>query len=725
MKKISKKSIINTAWCLLFVMIIAGLFLVSSNWEFVKCTKRLVEEIDYYKNFLWPNLYGYANALLGVTLLVSCILYMECTIEVEMKLDEKEKLLIKNVAMISLSVVGVIYIFSGICLLKSLNPIMLVLTIAIIFAIYCVACNVKELKVLITQDVNIDELWSAVSLRINIMLAVVLGCVILCFAPLNKEIKEAREQYEKVNSQRIEYCFGHIQGFEDNRVTVKVEFVNMYGPSGRSYDIEQLKQEYTNYKTGKGSWSNLWLFCQDSIDAQLESQVLEMDFSDYPYNEGYYDELADYYVIKNRGDYDEYYDTLYDRLNDLKYFCACVEAELNLRGLTLRELNDSYMGNGYLGDKYINMKYQSATPEQVLEACNSFAKKKEPLDGSKPQLEEVASINLSMDVGIGDRTQDVSIVETNGYNISKIKWIDMSESGQGKSAVMDKEERIIQNNGYKLYVYVDVPVICDISQDVAPTIEGIEPSDIYIDWEYDEKYNQLLVIVIFEASPENQLEYRALEINLDYFSPDEPVTACEIYQYGLCYTVEDVNWQTYAVESGEKKDYAGETFVVDNTCYVANIKLVPKEGVSLDGLEYLHYQENLSGKYVQDGVRIYEYDENTHKDVAAGQYPTAYFKKSSENGQECIWISLPYYQVYTTGVNGDVVNSFAENNYVYVMEGGKVKFKDKPKLEYNLAKYEVTNLEGNYVSVPGAWLKENSIPMPGEPVEITGYFEER
>lgn len=725
MKKISKQSIINTAWCFLFVVIIAGLFLVSLNWGFVKCTKGLVEEIDYYKNFLWPNLYGYANALLGVTLLVSCILYMECTIEVEMKLDEKEKLLIKNVAMISLSVVSVIYIFIGICLFKSLNPIMIVLAIVIIFAIYCVACNVKELRELINQEVNIDKVWSVVSLRINIMLAAVLGCVILCFATLNKEINEAREQYKKVNSQRVEYCFGHIQGFEDNRATVKVEFVNMYGPSGRIYDIEQLEQEYTNYKTGKGSWSNLWLFCQDSLDVELESQVLEGGFSDYPYNEVYYDELADYYVAENRHDHEEYYDTLYDRLNDMKYFCACVEAELNLRGLTLREINDSYEGKGYLSDEYINMKYQSATPEQVVEACRSFAQKKEPLDGSKPQLEEVTSINLSMDVGIGDRIEDVSIVETNGYNISKIKWIDMSESGQGKSAVMDEKERIIQNNGYKLYVYVDVPVICDISQDVAPTIEGIEPSEAYIDWEHDEKYNQLKVVVKFEASLENQLEYRALAINLDYFTPDEPVAACEIYQYGLCYTVEDISWETYDVESGERKDYVDETFAVDSTCYVANIKLVPKEGVSLDGLEYLYYQENLSGRYVQDGVRIYEFDESKHKEPVTGQYPTAYFKKLSENGQECIWISLPYYQVHTTGVNGDVVNSFAENNCVYVMEGGKVKFKDKPKLEYEFTKHVVTDLEGNYVSVPQAWLNENSIPMPGEPVVITGYFEER
>ncbi|MBE5954483.1 MAG: hypothetical protein E7257_10110 [Lachnospiraceae bacterium] len=725
MKKISKNSIINIVWCLLFVMIIVGLFLVSSNWEIVKCTRELAEEIDYYKNFLWPNLYGYVNALLGVTLLVSFIFYMECTIDGEMKLDEKEKLLIKNVAMIGLCVVGVIYIFIGFCLLKSINPIKIVLAIAIIFAIYCVACNAKELRELINQDVNIDEVWSVVSLRINVMLVAVLGCAILCFAPMNKEINQAREQYEKVNSQRVEYCFGHIQGFEDNRATVKVEFVNMYGPSGRIYDIEQLEQEYTNYKTGKGSWSNLWLFCQDSLDVELESQVLEGGFSDYPYNEVYYDELADYYVAENRRDYEEYYDTLYDRLNDMKYFCACVEAELNLRGLTLRELNDSFMGNGYLSDEYINMKYQSATPEQVVEACNSFAKKKEPIDGSKPQLEEVTSINLSMDVGIGDRTQDVSIVETNGYNISEVKWIDMSVSGQGKSGVMDGKERIIKNNVYKLYVYVDVPVICDISQSVAPAIEGIVPSEAYIDWEHNEKYNQLKVVVKFEASPESQLEYRALAINLDYFTTGEPVTACEIYQYDLCYTVEDVSWQTFDVESGELKDYAEETFVVDNTCYVENIKLMPKEGVSLDGLEYLYYQENLSAKYVQDGVRIYEFDESKHKEPVAGQYPTAYFKKSSENGQECIWISLPYYQMHTTGVNGDVVNSFAENNYVYVMEGGKVKFKDKPKLEYEFTKYVVTDQEGNYVSVPGAWLNENSIPMPGEPVVITGYFEER
>lgn len=711
MKKISKDSIINTVWKLLFIVIILGAVIICDRLDSVRCIASLVEEQDYYVNFLWPRYYGYISAFLGVTIFIAALFYVECIMDVELKLDSREKLIIKNVTLTAICVVSTIYILINILFLKSFNVLMIILAVAIVFAIFCMAVNHREYKKQEHEETNLAMLWDLANFRVNVILVAVVCCAALCFAPLPKAVAEAKEQYEDINNERINYCFGHIQGFEVNRATVKLEFVNMYGTSGRDYDMELLEQEYTNYKTGKGSWSNLWLFCQDSLDIQLKSQILMGGFSNYPYFEDYWN-MAEYYVTDS--DRVENFEKLYDRLNDMEYFAACVEAELNINGLTLREINDSYefMEDG----SYVDMEYETATPEQVVEACRSFAAKQEPLDGSQPMIDEVDVIDLSIDVGIGDKISDVSIVEGNGCVVDKVTWLDMELAGQGKYAVMSNDERVQDGKTYKLYVYVDVPLTKYISEDIVPTVEGVDAEEIAIDWEYEEKANQFKVDIKFVAAVSNQVDYKSFGIRLDYFTYDEQLTDCKIEGNENSYIIDEISWQTFDAQTGAVEDYSEATFSVDNKCYIANIKLIPSGGASFDDVEYLYYQ---------DGVMIYEYDESQTKEPGVGVYPTAYFKRATEDGQECMWICLPYYQVYTTGVDGDVVNHFGDNNYVYVMEGGSVKFKDKPKLDYDLTKYQVTDLEGNAIAVPKARLDDENIKMQAQPIVITGYFEER
>lgn len=719
MKKLNKEKILNIAWSLIFVVALAWLLVVSLNFSGVICLDKLVENKEYYINFLWPKMYGYLGAFLGISFFLAGFYYAECVMDVEMKFDKREEHLVKGLSSLIVIISSVVYISVGVLYFKSFSGLMVFLGVVVVFSIFSILSNYKEYKKYEKEQVeeakkqdaeadDKDKLWDSVNLRINLFLALVVCCAALFFASFSKNVQEARNEYNVLSKYRVNYCFGHIPGFEENRATAKVEFVNMYGSSGRVYSLEQLEQEYINYRTGNGSWSNLWQFCQDSIAIELDSQVMYETFSSYPYLEEY-GAIRKYYTDEEENSSEYYAETL-DKLGDLEYFCACIEEELNAKGLTLRELNDS---SEFVDEDY---PYESATPEQVVEACQSFALKVEPVDGSVAQTEVIDSIDLSIDVGIGEVLSEVSITEKNGMMISKVTWLDLDLASQGKYAVIgEQREKIISGEGYKVLVYVDLPLTAQIAEDIELTIEGVDTEQLYIDWEYD-KNNQLLIEFTFYANPENQVEYKAMEVKFDWFLPDEALSDCNISQLEVAYNIEDVSWQTFDAETGMVEDYSGDTFSGDNKCYIANIKLVPYEDISFDKVNCIFFGAN---------INVYEYNQSTVKEPEVGVYPTAFFKKLSEDGQDYILVYLPYYQAYTTGVDGDVVNKYGENNYVYLVEDGILRIKDKPKLDYEFVSYKVTDVDGNKVWVPEGSLSDNEVPMPAKPIVVTGYFEKR
>jgi len=84
---------------------------------------------------------------------------------------------------------------------------------------------------------------------------------------------------------------------------------------------------------------------------------------------------------------------------------------------------------------------------------------------------------------------------------------------------------------------------------------------------------------------------------------------------------------------------------------------------------------------------------------------------------------IPYYMAQTTGVDGDVINTGNEGNYVYLVEGGILRFRDRPKYKYQVYEYRVTDYDGTTVDVGKDLMMEQAFMMPAHPVIVTGYFE--
>lgn len=711
MKKSKFKKIIDVAWVVIFIATMLMLFFVANNTNSLTCLVDLVEKKDYYENFLWPALYEYVAIGLGVVTLTSGFIYAECFMDSEVKPDSRYALVIKNVSLVTTAAANVIFIICNIVCLKNVSVLLLFLLLVVIFAVISVAMNIKSYRES-DDEGTIDEIWRPGSFRINILTVAILLSTFILSGVISKEIGSAKLDYNIINDERIELCFGHNQYTEGNRATVKVEFVNMYNQSGREYSMDVLEQEYTNYKKGEGSWSNLWLFCQDSIDIELKNQMTTGIYGRCIYDDSYR-YLSEYYFPKNQ--YEDNYaikELRTDKLDDIIYFTVCVEEELNLQGLTLRQLNDSADLNEDLPE-YVNLKYETATTQQVVDACHSFAKKREPVDGGQTSIGLVESADFTMEVGIGVRVGDIQITEAHGYNISDVKFYKLY--GTSSYDEVSNGHKLEADKKYKVSVYLDFPIAYNIKNNLELSLTGMEYSSIQLSADSGKEVNQVIVDIYFVTSIENDMECKGVEIGLAPVSEETILSECEAGDKSRYCDSTYCGWQVYDFETGTVSDYTSDSIALDNTCYIAMVKVTPNSDVSFEYVELV---------YLGSNINIYKYDEEKHS-YKPKQYPKPYFVRMEEEGEEYLMAYIPYFQVYSTGVDGDLVNEYSDGNYVYLPEGAAVRFRDRPKLGYESYNYTAADFAGRDLNLSKDLLNDNKIYMPGYPITVTGYFQSK
>jgi len=710
MKK--KRNIKDIIWTIILVVLVIIMLLAIPLYDKSMCLAKLVEDKAYYVNHLWPKLYTHVNIFFIIPLITATFYHSERIMDLDEKVGAKEELAIKNSALGMISALGVTYTLVCTFGLKLINLSVIAFVAVVIFAIMSIKHNYKEYKD-IDEDVTIDDIWGGVGTRLNVWLGIIVVLSVILFNTMTRNAFDAREEYMKVCDDKVKLCFGHIQDFEENLATVKVEFVNMYGDSDREYTLEQLEQEYTNFKTGKGSWSNLWYFCEESLDIELKTQSSLEELDDrilYDYQTtslwGYYYPEEDYGYDgreqrRNDGN---------DKFYDIVYFTVCVEEELNLNGLTLRQLNDSVDLNEELPD-FFELEYESATREQVVEACHSFATKKEPVDGSEPAFDKVESLDLQINANPGMRISEMEITESKGLDIDRIDWF--YAVGVDSYSYINSETRYEHDEKYMISLYFKLPLAYDVADELALSLEGVKYKSIEIDEEYDGGLNEIKVDIKLEEAGVEEQTFKGVQIGIESTEPGTDVVDCKGWDESRVCDSEYIGWKVYDIKTGQATDYEAEKFSEENQCYIATIKVTPEKGITFADVEVVYYGNKVS---------IYEYDSSIH-DYKAGEYPKPYFERVNEDGEEYILAYVPYFMAYTTGEYGDLWNQFNYTNYVYLPEGAGFNIYDRPNLGYDYVKNGVTDFDGNEIDVEKSSDTDITIYMPGEPIIVTGYFE--
>lgn len=736
-KTFNIKGLINGLWCILFVLIVLLSLILKNNIDSIICIKQGLIEQEYYKEFLWPAIYSRVNNILALITFVCGAIHIKSLMDLNSNSGQKGELLTTNIVAIAETIVGTAYTVVTIFCLKCFSYINVVIICAIIFAIFSVFYNTKTYKDLDKErEQNKDwapelEVWKPAGGQISIILIAVIVAFILNLTHILKGVEAAKKDFGQVCQDKIELCFGHMQGIEDNRATVKVEFVNIYGEAGTEYSLEQLEQEYTNYKQGGDNWETLLRFCNESIEIELPYHMLDISTEVYPYAEKY-GSLKQYFCEDDYDRDDEARRETNDKLGDGRFFAACVEQKLNRDGLTLRQLNDSSM----TGDSplhYYELEYESATTHQVKEACASVATEMGEAGGEGTLVE---SIDLSITYEIGDAVGDVSVTETNGYNVNAPKWYVYEEKNNGTGDYIEISNSTFLEAGkkYKLNLLVKFPMLYGAPEDVQVNVDGLTVESIKVQkatynppivQNGKEAYDEVLIMIYFEAS-ENSMPVKVLDIGFDAFRPYEGVAVSgPTDESDLC-TGECVKWSVYNLKSGTVTPYWKDTFSEDILCYIASIKITADQGDSLEHVESI-FVDNF---YFRAALSVPEYNKEQHE-YKGGTYPKAYFEKHLDGDQEYIMLYLPYYRVASTGVNGDVrttyhMNGYDYGNYIYVVEGSGVPVENYHKMEYEFVRYEVTDSNGEVVYleyVDYETTGKRGFITPAYPITITGYFE--
>ncbi len=736
-KTFNIKGLISGLWSVLFVLIVLLSLIFRNNFDSVICIKQGLIEQEYYKEFLWPAIYSRVNNILAIITFVCGAIHIKTQMDFNSNSGQKGELLATNIAVIAEIIAGIAYTVITIICLKSFSFLNVILICAIIFAIFSVFYNTKTYKDLDKErEQNKDwapelEVWKPAGGQISIILIAVIVAFILNLTHILKGVEAAKKDFGQVCQDKIELCFGHMQGIEDNRATVKVEFVNIYGEAGTEYSLEQLKQEYTSFKQGGDNWETLLRFCNESIEIELPYHMLDISTEVYPYAEKY-GSLKQYFCEDDYDRDDEARRETNDKLGDGRFFAACVEQKLNRDGLTLRQLNDSSM----TGDSplhYYELEYESATTHQVKEACASVATEMGEAGGEGTLVE---SIDLSITYEIGDAVGDVSVTETNGYNVNAPKWYVYEEknNGTGDYIEISNSTFLEAEKKYKLNLLVKFPMLYGAPEDVQVNVDGLTVESIKVQkatynppivQNGKEAYDEVLIMIYFEAS-ENSMPVKVLDIGFDAFRPYEGVAVSgPTDESDLC-TGECVEWSVYNLKSGTVTPYWKDTFSEDILCYIASIKITADQGDSLEHVESI-FVDNF---YFRAALSVPEYNKEQHE-YKGGTYPKAYFEKHLDGDQEYIMLYLPYYRVASTGVNGDVrttyhMNGYDYGNYIYVVEGSGVPVENYHKMEYEFVKYEVTDSNGEVVYleyVDYETTGKRGFITPAYPITITGYFE--
>jgi len=393
-KKNNADKIINILW-LLAVAFTGFCLLKTAESIGLKCIVDLVEQKEYYQDFLWPSIYNRASkATLGVVI-VALFIYINSITNLELVPKGRSTLLIKNIAFVATSMALAVYMLFVILYLKGYSYWMIPMALVIVIGLGCTIRNIVIYKKLdseknidddktadvdekVDTDENIDTIWKPVIVRLNIMLVTVLVCFFFVLADFKTRVDNARISYDELNEDIIDIGFGHECGMERNRAIVKLQFVNLYNETGRQYSMEVLEKEYANYKNGTGSWSTLWQFCRESIDIELDWDNEKMTHTKKPY---WVDAQADgcmaehYLGKKYRYDEDEYNKLKIDLFMDIASFTSAVEEKLNAKGLTLNQSNDTSADERKYNRDFWRT-YTTASEEEVYLACEAVASEK-------------------------------------------------------------------------------------------------------------------------------------------------------------------------------------------------------------------------------------------------------------------------------------------------------------------------------------------------------------
>ncbi|MBQ8412056.1 MAG: hypothetical protein IJX12_00320 [Lachnospiraceae bacterium] len=728
-KKETEKNMLDRVWIILFVVLVIGSLIYnipSLQW----CLAKGVVGQDYYKNFLWPEMYGYVNLIYAIVSAVCGGVYWSAATDISIGVSHKSRIHIKNMCIVMTAITGGIYGTVGILYFKNVSLLTIVIGLVIILAVVSIVINVRAYNNL-SKDRSLREIIKPVITRLAVIVIAMVGGIVCLGVFLPKIKKDVDIHYNNLCNRIVSIGFGHEVGVENNRGLVKYEFVRMYGDSGREYDLEQLKEEYANFLSGEGSWNNLWYFCHESADVELESQKINIYTGFYPYSESLYDPknvLADYYDIRGNKNSEERYDAIEEKLGDLNFFCICVEEELNKNGLTI--YHEEFSGDD-LSNGIIETEYKSATKEELLAACQSFATNIEPVDGEKIEQEYADAIDVSLDFKFGMPWAQLQVSEKHGYMIRRC-YVSEYDSINKKYVPLTGDDTVIDNSTYKVTLYIGLPSAGEVAEKINVSIDGVNVNDITVGQDKgisSDVKNRVKIEFTFTAKVDETSSIGSLVVGYEHFRPGYFLGDAMPYDESELCAVDSLEWNVYDVEKGVLVPYEADSFTEENLCYVAVMKIVPCGKASFEEVENL----NLYNFYFSDRLNVSEYDEDIHK-YTAGSYPKAYFEKYLGD-EEYILLYLPYYQCETIGANGYLqsaytINGYEYGDYIYVPEESRIRLDIKSEPTYESIRYEIRKNDGTEVTGDQVNIYEDrnyyDIPtllMPAYPIEITGYYE--
>lgn len=730
--KKSIKSILNIIWTIMFIVLAVGSITINNSPNLQICLAKGAELQDYYMNFLWPGLCGKVNIMYTIIVAVCGLVYFNAVTDISVGLSDRSVIHIKNISIVITAVTGGIYGAVGILYFKSVSAVTVVIGLMLVLAVVSLVANLIEYSRLDKEE-TVLAVMKPVAVRLVVFIVAIGVCGVWLLKPLPEMKKETDKYYNAVYKRLVGISFGHLEDVETNRALVKYEFVRRYSDSGREYDLEQLKAEYSNYLSGEGSWSNLWYFCHDSVAIELDSQQIEIYKEFYPYHDGptvaFKDEsfIFEYFNIKGRSR-DEKITALEDKLGDLEFFCVCVEEELNSKWLTLRQEGDS-SGGGF-EDQFSELDYNTATKDEIIAACDSFEANVESAGEGQVEVECADILDISMEINVGKPWQQSTVVEKHGYSIGGC-YMERYDDIRNKYVDVLDGDSIVEDVDYIVTLYVKLPTHTKVAEHVDASIEGVNAYYVKVK-NYNDVHNYIEVEYRFTTKAMEDTSVDSITVGYKHIRPGYHMYDVEPYDTNPICTIDSMEWSVYDVERGALEPYTEDAFSEENLCYVAAVKIIPDVDVTFDELENVNIFDDY---FFEEEFSVPEYDEKLHKYIA-GTYPKAYYEKHIDGDEEYIMLYLPYYRAETKGEDprGDVYSVYGlgrveKERYIYVIEGSKVKIEETSAIGAEVVRYEVKKIDGTIASTDEVNVFEDpdyyhqpAFVMPAYPIEITGYY---
>ena len=526
-KKIDK--IINMVWLLAVALVVVVLFRTSENFG-LKCMVDIVEQREYYVEFLWPAIFNkVCKSALGV-IVVALVIYIQSMMDFDLDHKSRTFAYIRNIAYITVSLTLVGFVLFTTLYMKGYSYWMILFGVVILLSICLTIKNVVTCKSMErvnadessdveaedavddmektdskedSDESRLDDIWVPVLKRFNFMLVAVGICCFFFCVNIKGNIDIAKASHYELNKEIIELGFEHEIGMEDNRALVKVQFVNLYTDTGRQYSLEILEDEYENFINGSGTWSNLWQFGRDSIDIELDSEYdITNDFVNLLYPTNVPDVVAEYYLgtdreYKKETGNNDYKSAVGDMFMDAAAYTFMVENNLNAKGLTMRQSNDSSADERANDAKFWEV-YTSATKEDIYIACDEVYR-----GIITPELcVDMMDIEVN-NVGAGDiKDASIQIADENivisDYDFYELERIDGRDYKGDHISPIDGV--LVENQTYLIRVILELPVYATVDEDTLDVnVEGLDEEKVLCGVEKKATHVKVTVDIKFRA----------------------------------------------------------------------------------------------------------------------------------------------------------------------------------------------------------------------------------